>query len=143
MFLTKKHQKKCCYSIIIFLILLGFLFGCQNQMEFESEKWKYRYDISYPNRPKMIKSITESKILENKSLNEVENLLGVPNWIDTTQNGYLKLIYQVQESYGWDIDPLYTSILIIELDTITEKVKNINFHESEDRRTWLEKITTE
>jgi hypothetical protein len=128
------------FKILSFLII-GLLIRCQ--ADFNSEKWKYSYDGAYPNRPKMIKTIIESDLIKEKNISEIEQVLGLPNNIDTTENGTVKLTFYVQESFGWNIDPLYTTNLILDLDNKTKKVKEIKFIESEDRRSWIEKLTTD
>lgn len=41
------------------------------------------------------------------------------------------------------IDPLYLSFLEIEADTNTGRVLDVKFEETEDNRSWIEKLFTE
>ncbi|MDR2011381.1 MAG: hypothetical protein LBQ22_12955 [Bacteroidales bacterium] len=129
--------------VIIFLCVLIIFTACSSDGHFDSEKWKYKYDMAYPYRPDMIQSIINSELLTNKKFYEVLDLLGEPNNTDTIDNCKISCIYEVQESYGWNIDPLYRSWLVIEFNLKTNETESVEFMQTEDKRSILEKIFTE
>ncbi|WP_324024850.1 hypothetical protein QSV08_16705 [Maribacter sp. BPC-D8] len=132
-------MKKINQVVLVSLTVL--IFGCQT--DFDSVKWKSKYDGFYPQRKKMVKSLIDSELLFNNSQEHVIEILGPTDSKDTLNNGNIELTYNVQESYGWDIDPRYTVNLKLQIDTTNNTVVLINLVESEDRRSLLEKITTD
>ena len=125
-------------------ILIALIFvSCNNAIEFDSTKWKSDYNGRYLKRCKMINSLIKSGLIQDKKLHQIEDLLGIPNYTDTLDKMNFSLIYNIQESYGWDIDPQYMVDLNITIDKLENRVKKIELIQSVDRRSWIEKIFTE
>jgi hypothetical protein len=95
---------KC--KIEIFALFILTLNSCNQQVKFDSEKWKNSggENITLDTRLNMTKDLIESQILINRSEIEIIELLNFPtrlrgNKVDNTK------YFAVQEVYAWDIDP--------------------------------------
>ena len=130
------------YSKFLFAITFFVLTSCQVQTEFNAEKWKQEVDGTYPNRFQMIKDILSKNLLKEKNELEMETLLGKSYSVDSSNQDRKEFSYQVQIAYGWDIDPRFYSNLVLTMNNETGKIIKVEFIESEDRRSWLEKLTT-
>ena len=125
-------------NTFIFFILLVILCSCDDR-KFDREGWINDDPVGYGNRRNMVNDILFSKVLDNKEISQITDLLGKPDWVDTTKLGtILKMNYTVQLSYGFDIDPKFSKTL--ELDVDRGKIDIVKIVEGIDRRSFLEKI---
>lgn len=101
--------------------------GCENQLKFDSRKWKEYRDIeSYPNRQLMLRDIVENKRFIGLSYKSIIDSLGQPeNYVDNETN---ELWYLVTTDYGTDIDPVYTKHLVLTIDN-DSTVTTVNIKE--------------
>jgi hypothetical protein len=101
--------------LIFILTLLTILTSCENQLKFDSGKWKEYKDLdSYPLRELMLRDIVENKRLIGLSYKSIIDSLGQPeNYVDKGTN---ELWYSVTTDYGTDIDPVYTKHLVLTID---------------------------
>ncbi len=127
--------------ILFFTTVL--LIGCNNnELVFDSKKWKSD-KIGHKNlRLKMVKDLVDSELLIGIKLDSVVELLGGEYYPQKSELNN-KVSFTIKESYGFDIDPKYCSHLIIETDISTKRVLKVEYIETEDRRTLIEKIFTE
>ena len=65
--------------------------------------------MEFPYRNKMLKDLTSNYKLVGLKHSEIVNLLGDPNFSDSSS-----FAYEVIEDYGSDIDPVYTKNLDFE-----------------------------
>jgi hypothetical protein len=101
--------------LIFILTLLTTLTSCENQLKFDSGKWKEYKDLdSYPYRELMLRDIVDNKRLIGLSYQSIIDSLGQPeNYVDKRVN---ELWYSVTTDYGTDIDPVYTKHLVLTID---------------------------
>jgi len=148
----KAHSKYITWSLtiisipIISLILLFTISGIRNfaiiKTKFDKVIWANDDPTCYDYRRKMVSDLITNQLLKNKNKNEIIEILGQPDWIDTTITCKTKeLGYTVRISYGFDIDPRCTEYLEITIDTNTNKAIDIS-HITYDNRNLLEKILT-
>lgn len=97
------------------------LLSCNQQIKFDRTKWKTKDDMEYPYRNDMLKDLTTNYKLVGLKYAELLELLGQPNFKDSSS-----LTYKIIEDYKQDIDPVYT--------------KNLNFTFSSDSVITLFKI---
>jgi hypothetical protein len=81
------------------------------QIKFDKRKWRTKDDMKFPFRDKMLKDLTTNYKLVGLKHNEIINLLGEPNFSDSSS-----FAYQLIEDYGSDIDPVYTKNLDFEFN---------------------------
>jgi hypothetical protein len=95
-------------SIALHFIVLIFVTSCNKQIKFDKDKWRENIDPAFPSpyRNKMLKDLTANYKLVGLKYSELINLLGEPNFNDSTSLGY-----DVIKDYGHDIDPVYTKNL--------------------------------
>jgi len=119
------------------------LIGCNNNaLLFDSKKWKSD-KIGHKNlRLKMVKDLVDSKFIIGIKLDSVVELLGEEYYPEKSELNN-KVSFIIKESYGFDIDPKYRSYLMVETDISTKRVLKVEYLETEDRRTLIEKIFTE
>jgi hypothetical protein len=100
-------------NLFVFITLcFAFLTSCQQ--EFDSKKWDISIDGTYPHREKMVDNLVERHGLKGKTVQEITDLLGVPdNYYD--HNPY-EMTYQIVVDYGFNIDPVYSKYLVLYLD---------------------------
>ncbi len=106
---------------IYVLTFLTILTSCENQLKFDSKKWKESTDLdTYPNRESMLSDIIDNKKFIGQSYQSVIESLGLPE--DQLDN---VLWYSVTVDYGTNIDPVHTKhlTLTINKDSIVEKVE--------------------
>lgn len=98
--------------MIIFCIC--FLGSCvTEQLDFEKSKWNESDDGSYKYRESMAKNLMETHLKKGMTYQQLTDLIGNPeNFANLEPNiiGYTLMV-----DYGWDIDPVETKTLIIEL----------------------------
>ncbi|MBI2729787.1 MAG: hypothetical protein HYX40_03390 [Sphingobacteriales bacterium] len=99
---------------LLLLLLFTALLSCQNQIKFESTKWKTKeYPEAPPqNRKKMFKDLITNYKLIGVSKNDLVNLLGEPDYPTDSI-----MLYLIDEDYGTDIDPIYTKYLSFQLNS--------------------------
>lgn len=97
-----------------FLILFIILMSCGvKEKEFNKATWNNRKDIFYVNREIMVKDLMENHLSIGMSYYELIEIIGKPDFFgDLAEN---KLGYEIFVDYGWDIDPIKGSNLLIEL----------------------------
>ncbi len=97
--------------IIAIAILIGFT-GCQQK--FDPQKWTVSVDGTYPHREDMLDDLLKNYALKDKTVQETVSLLGEPdNYCD--HNPY-EMTYQIVVDYGWNIDPVYSKYLHLQLE---------------------------
>ncbi|GEM_PF-1991929 len=127
-------------NTFIFFILVVTLCSC-DERKFDRDGWINDDPVDYSNRRSMVNDILHNKILDNKEISQVTDLLGKPEWVDTAKSGVvIKMYYIVQLSYGYDIDPKFSKLLELEIDN--GKIKNVKIVMGIDRRSYIEKIFT-
>ena len=105
------------------IIFILFYFGCVQQAEFNKSDWRIKDDMVYPNRKKMIKDLTGNHKLVGLRYSQLIELLGQPNFKDSTT-----LTYTVDEDYGRDIDPVYIKNLIFSF-SLDSNITSFNIEE--------------
>jgi hypothetical protein len=116
--------------------------SCNQTKQFDSKEWKTSLDGTYPHRHEMIESLLNDSTMLEKEKPELLKILGQPNFKGRDSLNRKTFHYDIQIAYGWNIDPLYYSYLFIAFDPETNQVEKIEVIESEDRRSFIEKITT-
>jgi hypothetical protein len=93
------------YGITLFAIIL---LGCNYQIKFDKVKWQQHEDAGQPSayRKSMLKDLITNYKLIGMKYPEVVELLGEPNFKDSSSFGY-----NIVVDYGYDIDPVYTKTL--------------------------------
>ncbi len=102
----------------IFVFCLGVLLtSCNHDVKFDSRKWKENGgdNITLDTRANMVNDLIKSKILINKTIFEIEELIGCSVNI-ANENNSLYRYYIIQEKYGWDIDPKEITLLKVHYD---------------------------
>jgi hypothetical protein len=117
-----KYQK-FSFTIFLFVTLIISLSACNNkQMKFDKYKWNQQTAPVFPSpyRPKMLTDLISSYELVGFKFSELEELLGSPDYKDSTS-----LTYKIIVDYGHDIDPIYTKNLnfIFSKDSIIKSFK--------------------
>ncbi len=105
---------------ILFSCLL-FFFGCQNEIAFDSEKWKEKgvdWQLA-DTREKMAPNLISSDTLIGMKSDKIIDLLGKPDFIKEESLEFL-----IREKYSRNIDPDYIKYLIVEIDE-TGEAKNV------------------
>ena len=87
-------------KLFLFFFSMFAVCACNNQ-KFDKNGWINDYPVDYSNRRSMVNDIVFSKILVNKEIIQIADLLGKPDWVDTAKSGVvIKMYYTVQLSYG-------------------------------------------
>jgi opacity protein-like surface antigen len=110
-----------CFLILFTLILS--ITSCLKKTEFNKEKWNKRNSMGYHfYRDEMLDNLLKTQELKGKNLNELKNIFGIVE-VDTFDNlSYIN--FNIVTDFGFDIDPVYTKDLILELnDSIVQKVR--------------------
>ena len=106
-------MKKALISLLFFGLLLVFSCGGR-QIKFNKKKWLEIDDGFYSSREKMIQDILENHLKPGMTYYEIVQLLGPQENLHLQEKntmGYTEMV-----DYGWDIDPVETKTLYIELD---------------------------
>lgn len=116
------------YLILIALIL--FCSSCTNNKKFNSKLWKKSggENITLETRSKMVNDLIESKTLLNKTENEIIELIGQPTRLANIEFDSIRY-FQVQEVYGWNIDPEYMTFIKVIFNK-KNKAKEVEFYKS-------------
>ena len=96
------------------IFCLYFLSACGNdQLDFEKSKWNESVDGFYKFRELMANDLMENHFEKEMTYQELTDLIGEPeNFANLKEN---TIGYTLMEDYGWDIDPVETKTLMIEL----------------------------
>jgi hypothetical protein len=105
-------------------ICLCFLGSCgTEQLDFEKSKWNESVDGFYEYRESMAKDLMENHLEKGITYQQLTDLIGEPeNFANLKEN---TIGYTLMENYGWDIDPVETKTLMIEL-TADSLVQDFN-----------------
>ncbi|MES2812012.1 MAG: hypothetical protein V4670_06035 [Bacteroidota bacterium] len=101
--------------VIIVSIIISFsLNSCGlKEKKFDKLGWNKRIDGFYVNREYMVNDLMTNHLHKGMSYKNLINLIGEPgNFSDTEEN---HIAYPIMEDYGWDIDPVESKTLDIEL----------------------------
>jgi hypothetical protein len=112
--------------LIAKIFIISFLFlilSCGiKEIEFEKSKWNESFDGFYECRENMVSDLIENHLQKGMTYKHLIDLIGKPeNFANLKKN---TIGYIIMEDYGWDIDPVETKTLIIEI-TKDSLVKNI------------------
>jgi hypothetical protein len=99
-------------DIVILLLISCILSACSKDIPFENVKWLEKDEVDYPYRHRMIDDLLENHRLQGLSYRQLTELLGQPEKYDTKE----KIIYDIEQEYGTDIDPVYVKYLAFTLD---------------------------
>jgi hypothetical protein len=107
-----KFTMKTKYLTILISLLF---FSCSfNQEQFNKQKWNLKDDIGYYSyREPMLDDLLENHKIKGLSVTELEKLLGEIK-IDVSNKN--EVYFNIVTDFGFDIDPVYTKDLILELD---------------------------
>lgn len=98
--------------LILFAILL--IISCDDkQMMFSIEAWNYKEDTFFVKRKYLIQDLMNNKLSKGMSFNSGVQLLGAPSDYNNTPES---IEYEIEEKYGWNIDPVRGSYLAITID---------------------------
>jgi hypothetical protein len=101
----------CRYITLLFGILLNF--SCERKLKFDKAKWNDKYDLEYPYREVMLEDLVKHHHLIGLTYKQLTTQIGEPARYDSNlDNPYYNIIID----YGWDIDPVYTKVLRIQLN---------------------------
>lgn len=99
---------------LLLLFIVG-LCSCDDnqQLKFDKVKWNEQQDPAFTSsyRKKMLRDLTQNHKLSGLRYSEIVNLLGIPDEQDSAG-----LRYKIVEDYGYDVDPVYTKDLILDIN---------------------------
>jgi outer membrane protein assembly factor BamE (lipoprotein component of BamABCDE complex) len=99
---------KIIYAVILLLTACSI-----SELKFDKSGWNEKSDISFINRENMVNDLMMNHLRKGMSYNEVISLIGQPeNYNDVKEKS---ICYEIMEYYGFDIDPIETKTLIIEM----------------------------
>jgi hypothetical protein len=106
------------------ILSLCFLSACgDKQVEFEQSKWNESIDGFHQFREVMVKDLMENHLEKGMTYRQLTDLIGKP---ENLANLKINTIgYTLMEDYGWDIDPVETKTLMVELtnDSLVQDFK--------------------
>ena len=105
---------------LIILALGLFAISCQNNTQFDSQKWNEK-EVDWQwreHREKMVSDLIESDTLLGMEADELFILLGEPEF--EKENSFEFLI---REKYSSNIDPDYIKYLVVEMDENGKAIK--------------------
>ncbi len=109
---------------IFFILILFTISSCGiKETKFDQNKWNKRIDGFYEYRENMVNDLIKNHLRKGMTYKQLTNLIGPPeNYTDLDKN---TVIYNVMEDFGWDIDPVETKTLKIELinDSLVKNYK--------------------
>ncbi|MES2589417.1 MAG: hypothetical protein V4622_10585 [Bacteroidota bacterium] len=111
-------------KLIFSLILIISLFSCSRNVEYNKELWDVKNDgFYYSNREFMLDDLINNYHLKGKHIKELNEIFNNVV-VDTFENHY-RISFNIVTDYGWNIDPVYTKDLILELnkDSIVKSVE--------------------
>lgn len=96
------------------IICLCFFASCGNkQIEFDQSKWNKSIDGFYEYREVMVNDLMNNHLEKGMNYQQLTDLIGKPENIANLKA--YTIGYTIMEDYGWDIDPVETKTLLIEL----------------------------
>lgn len=100
--------------ILTIALLAILLASCGvKEKKFDKSHWHDRQDFSYANRESMVKDLMQNYLRRGMTYNGLVELVGQP---ESYANIKPNLVgYEIMVRYGWDIDPVETKTLFIEL----------------------------
>lgn len=99
---------------VFFFLILSTILGCgPKEIEFSKVKWTKNVDGFYMHREEMISDLMKNHLHKGMKYKEVEDLLGKPEKYSDLENNVIA--YGIMVDYGWNIDPVETKTLKIEL----------------------------
>ena len=105
--------------VISFLLLIS---SCGiKEIKFDKSKWNESFDGFYKYRENMVSDLIDNHLQKGMTYKQVIDLIGKPENFGNLKNNTIG--YTIMEDYGWDIDPVETKTLIIEI-TKDSLVKN-------------------
>ena len=100
----------------LMLICFFILTACgEKQIEFDQSKWNKSVDGFYQFREAMAKDLIENHLKKGMTYKKLTDLIGKPENIANLKENTIG--YTIMEDYDWDIDPVKTKTLLIELTT--------------------------
>lgn len=99
------------------IMILFLLAGCINSNEkFTVKKWDELSGNQYTNRINIVKDLKDNHLIKGLCFNRIDSLIGKPYKIQSKLHDKNHLYYTIYEKYGWDIDPVATTYLKIEIN---------------------------
>jgi len=109
---------------LMIIFSLCFLAVCgDKQVEFDQSNWNKSVDGFYQFREVMVKDIMENHLKKGMTYKQLTDLIGEPENFGNLKTNTIG--YTLMEDYGWDIDPVETKSLLIEL-TADSLIQNFN-----------------
>lgn len=100
--------------LFFFYIMLLTISSCgPKEIEFNKSKWNERFDGFYLHREEIIGDLMSNHLRKGMSYKELTDLLGQPENHSNLDDNNIE--YGIMEDYGWNIDPVETKTLRIEL----------------------------
>jgi hypothetical protein len=82
------------------------------KFDYHYNSWTEKGDLgTYPKRKKMVDDIVNNISLKGQTINEIQNLLGQPDYMEQGAIGY-----KISEEFGSDIDPIAAITLTLKFD---------------------------
>jgi hypothetical protein len=109
---------------ILTITILFLLSSCGiEETKFKKQKWNEQVDGFYKNRENMSNDLLENNLNKGMKYKNLIELIGKPENYANLENNIIA--YTLMENYGWNIDPIETKILKIELskDSLVESYK--------------------
>ena len=98
----------------IFLLVIALFISCHNEQKFDKAKWAEVADLmTFPNRKYMITDLIKNYKIKGESYIRIIDLLGQPQ---SSMNSKHEVFYDIKVNYGFDIDPVYTKVLILQFN---------------------------
>lgn len=95
-----------------FLSLSIMFISCQTEQKFDKIKWAEVADLmTFPNRKYMINDLVKNYKIKGESYIRIIDLLSQPQ---SNMNHKHEVFYDIEVDYGFDIDPIYTKVLILQ-----------------------------
>jgi hypothetical protein len=109
-------MKKTVLKFYLFFLIITLFINssCEsNEIKFDKSKWNEKVDGIYLYREKMATDLIANHLRKGMIYREIVELLGNPEvYSDLGEN---IIASAIMEDFGWDIDPVETKTLIIEL----------------------------
>lgn len=109
-------MKKTVLKFYLFFLIITLFINtsCEsNEIKFDKSKWNERVDGIYLYREKMATDLIANHLQKGMTYREIEELLGNPEVYSNLGDNLIA--YAIMVDFGWDIDPVETKTLIIEL----------------------------
>lgn len=102
------------FKVTAFFSLCIGLIACQPKLKFDKAKWDSKDDMQYPYREAMLDDLVKHHQLKGLTYKQLTRQVGEPARYDNDLNNPY---YNIIIDYGWDIDPVYTKVLSIQLNS--------------------------